>query len=91
MELTEDLKAAVDDDIQIVDPDNNLYDETDLKRQEVPHGKYGTRFVIFYNKGVVMLRFEPKDKAGIYTVKVEIHDRVGKKSVALEEKITLQK
>src|SRR5262249_13743734 len=45
-QLTDDLKAAVDYDIQVLDPDKKLYDETDLKRQELLHGKYGTRFII---------------------------------------------
>jgi hypothetical protein len=91
IKLADDLKALVDYDLQVLDPDGEFYDETDLNHLEALHGKVGNRFTFFDNEQTTMLRFEPKDKLGTYTVRATIRDRIGKKSVSLEKKITLSK
>ncbi|MFO0971954.1 MAG: hypothetical protein U1A27_00745 [Phycisphaerae bacterium] len=90
-ELTDDLKALVQYDLKILDPDGGIYDETDLKNLEAYHGRTATRFTFLDNHTVTMLRFEDKDKPGTYRVRATIRDRIGKKSIALEQTITLEK
>jgi hypothetical protein len=90
LKLTKELDGAVEYDLKILTPDGKIYDDTDLKGLQALSRKVPTRFRVFNNENVVMIRFEAKDKAGTYRVVAQVRDKIGGKSVDLEGKITLK-
>lgn len=84
MGLDAEQKASVVYDLKIIGPDGKIYDESDY------HGLTGIKSTIanptaVFDSGpeVVMLKFEPKDMAGVYTLKATVRDEVSGRSVAL--------
>jgi uncharacterized protein (UPF0297 family) len=90
IELSEDLQADVEYDLKILDPDGKIYDETDLSGLKALSRKVPTRFRIFDNQDVVMIRFDPKDKAGTYKVIAKIRDKIADKTIPLKAEIELR-
>jgi hypothetical protein len=87
--LTEDLRADVDYDIKIVDPNGEFNEEADLKEMKALSRKVATRFLIFDNQEVVMIRFKTTDPPGTYEITATIRDKVGGKSIPLKAQITV--
>jgi hypothetical protein len=89
MELTDDLRADVTFDLKVLDPDDKVYNKTDLKNLEARKIKTPTRFRVFYNRAFVKILFEEKDKLGKYKISVMLHDNVGKRKIHLHKEIEL--
>jgi hypothetical protein len=90
IELTEDLKADVEYDLKVLDPDGKLYEGSNLTGAKALSGKIPTRFRIFDNRDVVAIRFEPKDKPGTYKVIAKLTDKTADKTVSLKAEIELR-
>ena len=90
IELTEDLKADVQYDVKILNPDGKIYDETDLSDLRGLAGKIPTRFKVFDNQDVVKIHFEPEDKPGTYKITAKIRDKIADKTIPLKTEIELR-
>ena len=89
MALTNDLAGDVRFDMKILDPNGNIYDNSDQKGLLALATKVPMRFNIFDNGSFMMIRFELNDKLGKYSIVTTIRDNVGKKKISLRNDIEL--
>jgi hypothetical protein len=89
MQLSPDYLADVTYDVKITDPAGKTF--TEQKGLEAVKRKLPTRFRVFNNKDVVFLKFDAKDTPGEYVVNATLNDNIGKKSIPLTYKLTLEK
>jgi hypothetical protein len=88
MELGSDLSADVSYDVKITAPDGTLY-TTEQLGLEALKKKVPLRFSMFDNGVLPIVRFEPKDARGAYTVSAEISDNIGHRKIALSQRVEL--
>jgi hypothetical protein len=88
MALDYDLNANVEFDFKIIAPDGKPAGDPGLNIPALKE-KITNPAMVFHNRSDVIIVFEDGDKAGIYKIEATIRDKVGGKSVALEETIEL--
>ena len=89
MQLDNELNADVSYDLKVVAPDGSIYDQLAFGNMKIMKEKTARRFGTFYNHDVVVIKFEGKDKDGVYKINATTKDNIGKKSVPLSAKIEL--
>ncbi|HVZ29560.1 MAG TPA: hypothetical protein VG839_04145 [Asticcacaulis sp.] len=80
--------AKVTSDVHILTPSGETYGKSDYKDLPVWVGPAGKG--VYDNRDrVVLIRFEPNDAPGLYTIKAMVHDRFAQRDIPLETKIEL--
>jgi|GEM_PF-3258843 len=89
MALDANQFADVSYDMKVTTPANEVYDQLAFGNMKIIKEKVHARYGLFSNKDVVLVRFEPKDKAGVYKVTALIKDNIGDKKIPITAKIEL--
>jgi hypothetical protein len=80
--------AKVTSDVQVLAPSGEIYGKSDYKDLPVWLGPAGKG--VYDNRDrVVLLRFEPTDPPGVYTIKAVVHDRFGQRDIPLQATVEL--
>lgn len=80
--------AKVTSDVQVLLPSGEIYGKSDYKDLPVWLGPAGKG--VYDNRDrVVLLRFEPTDPPGIYTIKAVVHDRFAQRDIPLQATVEL--
>ena len=87
MQLTDDLKADVTFDLQIISPNGKIIEGADFKNLEALKTRVPSRFRIFDNKNFIMIGFDSMDELGTYKILANVYDNIGNKKILLMKEI----
>ncbi len=77
-------------DLQVYQPDGQLYANSNYTSLDALHGKIGSGQGVFDNRGkIVLMQFEDQDMPGVYTLKATLHDNIAHRDVPLQTTVEL--